>query len=112
MQSIRQLQQLDLILLSEVKRICDKYKIRYFLIGGTLLGAVRHGGFIPWDDDVDIGMMHADYEVFISACISELSTDFCLQVHTQDTSYPHFYAKLRLTGTTRVSSYQSKKISV
>ncbi len=79
----------ELTVLGEIDRICNKYNIRYFAEWGTLLGAVRHNGFIPWDDDIDISMKRKDYERFIEVADSELpdgykinnlrnKSDFCL----------------------------------
>ena len=58
------LQKANLYILQEIDRICTKYKINYTLDSGTLLGAIRHGGFIPWDDDADIAMTRANFEAF------------------------------------------------
>ena len=70
--TLRQLQMVELEMLIELDRICRKCGIRYTLTGGTLLGAVRHGGFIPWDDDADVSMMREEYEKFRKACETEL----------------------------------------
>jgi len=85
-------------LLDELDRIAKKYDIKYQLFAGTLLGAVRHKGFIPWDDDLDVVMLREDYERFISACQKELGTDYFLQTPDLDgTPFP--FTKLRKNNT-------------
>ena len=69
----------QLEVLEVIRGICEKHKIKYFAAYGTLLGAVRHKGFIPWDDDVDIMMLREDYERFMKLAPAEFSGDYHLQ---------------------------------
>lgn len=75
---IQKVQKVNLAILIEVDRICRKHKIKYLLDAGTLIGAIRHKGFVPWDDDVDIAFMRADYEKFIKVAPGELDKDIQL----------------------------------
>ena len=94
--ALRQLQMIELELLEEVDRICRKCNIKYNIIAGTLLGAVRHGGFIPWDDDADVALLRPEYEKFRQACKTELDTDrFYFQDHRNTKGYRWGYGKLR-----------------
>ena len=64
--TLKEIRQVQLAIIDEVHRVCAEHGLRYFLEGGTLLGAVRHEGFIPWDDDVDLSMLREDYDVFVA----------------------------------------------
>lgn len=88
-----QLRMLDM--LRYIDAICRKHNIKYWLCSGTLIGAVRHGGFIPWDDDVDIEMLREDYEKFVKVMATEPQTDYMLQTHETDKEYFFPFAKLR-----------------
>lgn len=92
---LRQYQLKMLEMLKYIDEVCRKYQIRYWLCSGTLLGAVRHGGFIPWDDDVDIEMLRDDYKKFIHAMENEPQINYALQTHCTDRAYLAPYAKLR-----------------
>lgn len=102
---LRNLQMCILDIALEFKRICEKHGLKYFLIGGTLLGAVRHQGFIPWDDDMDVGMLRSDYEKFVCLCETELSKDFLFQDYGTDPYYAFGYAKIRIRGTNLLEDY-------
>lgn len=78
------LQKAELDILKEFQRVCEKHHIRYFAEGGTLLGAVRHNGFIPWDDDVDVQMTWEDFVKFKEVAIQELQYPFSFQDYTTD----------------------------
>jgi lipopolysaccharide cholinephosphotransferase len=89
--------QLDMLF--ELKRICEKYDIHYFLTYGTLLGAVRHDGFIPWDDDVDVQMLRPDYERFKEVCAKDLDIDYELLDWHKDEKSPLPFLKMKIKGT-------------
>lgn len=92
---LRQSQLVMLRILKIVDYICDKNDISYWMDGGTLLGAVRHKGFIPWDDDIDIIMPREDYEKFIKIASHELPKDLFLQTRETDRFYDMPWAKIR-----------------
>ena len=79
--NVRDLQLICLDMLKEVDRVCRKHNILYWLEGGTMLGAVRHRGFIPWDDDLDIAMFREDYDRFCEIAPQELKSGYFLQTH-------------------------------
>ena len=94
-------------LLQEADRVAKKYHISYCIIAGTMLGAVRHGGFIPWDDDVDIAMLRSEYERFREACKKELDPQkFYFQDHTVTAGYRWGYGKLRRKGSLFLREHQ------
>ena len=88
-----QLKMLDLVV--ELDRICKKHNIPYFLYGGTLLGAIRHNGFIPWDDDLDVALYRKDYLRLLEVLPKELPDDIVFQENETDKNYFYFFAKLR-----------------
>ncbi len=104
---LKKLQMIQLEMLCEVDRICRKCNIRYNIIAGTLLGAVRHQGFIPWDDDADIALLRTEYERFREACKTELNQEkFYFQDHTNTEGYRWGYGKLRRKNTLFLRKYQ------
>lgn len=96
---LRDLQLTEVEMLDEIVRICKKYDLQYFLIGGTLLGAVRHKGFIPWDDDLDIAMPRNDYEKFQKVCVEELTEKYYLHSIDTDPEYWVSFIKVRKKNT-------------
>lgn len=101
---MNELQKCELEILIEVDRICNKNNISYSLDGGTLLGAIRHKGFIPWDDDIDIMMPVNDYNRFLKVCEKDLGRDFFLQTAFNDFG-GSLYAKIRKNNTTAMEDW-------
>ena len=92
-----QLEQLKVLL--KIDKFCKTHGIEYFLDAGTALGAVRHHGFIPWDDDIDIGMLREDYERFVSLAQTELGESFELGLPGVTDGYAPMFAKVWRKGT-------------
>lgn len=98
MDDLRKLQLIELDILKTFIRICDENELKYYLMAGTLLGAVRHKGFIPWDDDIDVGMPRPDYDKFIDLAEKELVGPY--QLHTilnKKGFYGYYYARVEST---------------
>ena len=98
MDNLQHLQKVILLIVKDIDELCRKNGIEYYLFGGSAIGAVRHHGFIPWDDDLDIIMNHSNYENFKRACLEQLDTHkYYFQEGMVD--WPALYSKVRLKGT-------------
>lgn len=98
-ENIKQLQAVDLAIVKEVIQICDNHNLLYYMIGGTMLGAIRHKGFIPWDDDIDIGMPREDYEKFLEIAPRKFSSHLELVNYKTDPNYQYYITRVRDTTT-------------
>lgn len=92
----------EIDLYQKFAQVCDKYDIKYFAWAGTLLGAIRHKGFIPWDDDFDIGLLREDYEKLIKIAPKEFSYPYFLQNMYSDKKYFCAYSRFRNSETTGI----------
>ncbi len=100
MSTLREVQLCGLKILKEVVAVCEKNNLTYYLGWGTLLGAIRHKGFIPWDNDIDILMPIDDYRRFLRLAERELPSWLFLQTYQTDRGYNEMWAKVRANGTT------------
>lgn len=95
---LKHLQHVILLIVKDIDELCRKNGIEYYLFGGSAIGAIRHKGFIPWDDDLDIIMDHTNYDKFVKVCREQLNTEkYYFQQGLVD--WPMMFSKVRLKGT-------------
>lgn len=98
-EDLKIIKKLELEIAVEIKRICDLNNIKYAIVGGTLLGAVRHGGFIPWDDDIDMAMRHDEYQKFLDCATTQLSDKFEVVNYETNPFFGEPFTKIMYNGT-------------
>lgn len=99
MKNIDILHQVDMEIVRDVVRICDEKKLKYYMLGGTMLGAIRHKGFIPWDDDIDLGMPRKDYEQFLKVAPEMLSAHLKIVNYRNTPKYQYYITRVLDTQT-------------
>ena len=104
---LRQLQLLETEILCDVVKVCDENGISYTLSSGTLLGAVRHEGFIPWDDDIDIDIPINDYRKFLEIAQEALGNKYFVQNYMTEPNWNMAYTRIRRNNTTMMDPYHS-----
>lgn len=97
--TVRKIQKSQYYLLENFDRFCKEHDLRYTLDFGTILGAVRHEGFIPWDDDIDVAMLRDEYNKFLSLAGESLNEDIFVQNYHTDPEFIHSFTRLRLNNT-------------
>ena len=110
-EELKKIQAIELHSLDVLKEVCAKLNIRFFLYGGTLLGAIKYQGFVPWDDDLDIAMLRADYEKFIREGSKLLPAEYEIQHPKTNKKTPYSYIKFRRKDTTLVE-YRNHKLKI
>ena len=106
---MNELQNVEFDLLNKFIEVCKKLNLNYYLVCGSALGAVKYGGFIPWDDDMDVALCRKDYEIFCQCAQNLLPEGIFLQTYKTDSKYPNIFAKLRNCNTTYIEQ-SSRKI--
>lgn len=108
-QEIRTIQDILLDMLRDFDYVCKKYDLSYFLCGGTAIGAVRHQGYIPWDEDVDIGMPRSDYDRFERLMLREFEEKYWIQSIQSSLKYDLNFMKVRRKGTKYVEVFEQEE---
>ena len=98
----KQIWNIELELLFKLDEVCKKYNLRYWLDSGTLLGAIRHHGFIPWDDDIDLMMPRCDYDKLVKISKQEFTEPYNFQIINNDPKYAGIHAKIRNSNSTAI----------
>lgn len=102
---LRSLRELQLDMLREFDRICRKHQIDYFLSGGSMLGAVRHQGYIPWDDDIDVAFLRENYRKFAKVVREELNSKFLYENYNNNDGYHYFFDRITAKNTYFATRY-------
>ena len=105
-ENLKKLHEVEIEILDEFVKICDIYNLEYFLVGGTLIGAVRHKGFIPWDDDIDVAMPRNDYEKFLEIADKELDKKYMIDNKNTNPKYYLNFTKIRKKNTIFEQDFQ------
>ncbi len=109
---IERIKRIEMDIMREIDKICRENDINYFLVGGSLLGAIRHKGFIPWDDDIDIGMLREDFEKFRHLCPKVLPSHLSYQSYTDEPTSHYIFDKVRLKDTYFSTKFSNKFIDI
>lgn len=107
---LKKVRRVQLDIAKEIRRVCEENDISYFLAHGSFLGAVRHGGFIPWDDDMDMGMLRCDYEKFCRIAPEKLKPEYCLQNWYTESNYALPFAKVMKRGTVYLENKKTRRL--
>lgn len=104
----KEIWKIELDLLNKLTEVCNKYNLKFYADAGTLLGAVRHKGFIPWDDDIDVAMLRSDYDKLIEVADKEFKDPYFLQSAYTEKGYARGHAQLRNSHTTAILEGEQK----
>ncbi len=102
--TLRDMQIIELDIVKEFIKICKKNELKYYMLGGTLLGAIRHKGFIPWDDDIDVGMPRPDYERFLEIIVNEMPASYGIKTFNNSDNFIKYHTRLENRNYTFESS--------